>query len=251
MWKTYNINELDPRIIDVMIKRFPGQHVLLHELIDNDHYIVKQFFKPCNIPLDVINEVIVKIKYPLTSNRQPTDFHYFQAFRKWLWRCHKTFRNDFDFWQFASETAWLKMGDCEDSSILTGAGLQNMKTPYYIVFGKVWHEGKLLGLHAWVVFEHEGSWKLAETTLDSPYYSYHELPSVDITHNRWPVGSLIYEGLVMFNKKELKEWVEGSKVGERLREYMLASHKEKENIKKYKEMNKVYKLFWNKKLKVG
>jgi len=262
MWKKYRINELDPKDIDITEKRFNGQKTLLPELLDTEKFIVKEFFKPCLSPVAVINKVIAKIKYPLTSSGQPTDLHYFQAFRKWGWSCHKTFKNDYDFWQFASETIWLNMGDCEDSSILTGAGLELKQTSYFVVLGRVFklEEGfyRLLGYHAWVICYIANAWRLVETTLDTPYSSPYEMTPVNIRDNEWRVGDILYEAMVMFNKQELWEWVntllennlEEYYTGKILKEYMKKSKKEKESKKKYEELHKSYMKHLNKGSKV-
>jgi len=258
MWKKYKINEIDPKYLDIEEKRFKGQKVLLHELIDNDKWIIFLFFsegrKPLLHPLKVINRVIVYIKYPLDYRGNPTDFHYYQAFRKFWGRCIKTFKNDFDYWQFASETAWLGYGDCEDSSILTGAGLENLKLTricdYFVSLGAVYKDWRLLGYHAWVIVKIDKTWRLAETTLDTPYSNVTEMPAININTNKWKVGDILYEAMVLFNKEELWEWVEGSEVGERLREYLKKTHKEKESKRKYKEMHKSYMKYMKKGMKV-
>ena len=266
MWEKYDINKIDPEVLDVSSKRFEGQTVLLHELIDNLRYIIFKFFskndEPLMSPLEVINKVIVDIKYPLDARGNPTDFHYFQAFRRFLGRCMKTYRNDFDFFQFASETAWMKMGDCEDSSILTAAGLENLKAlgqcDYFVSFGAVYYQEQLLGYHGWVVVKINNVWRLVETTLDTPYSSEFEMVSIDINKNKWKVGELLYESFVLFNKEKLWEWVEGDddymtclyEAGDVLKQYLEKTHKEKETKKKYKEMSKAYMKFMNKKTKV-
>lgn len=167
MWVKYEIDKLKPEDLDVTVKRYNGQKTLLHELIDSDKYIIFDFFKDVPTPLGTVNKVIVKIKYPLDSLGQPTDFHYTQAFRSYLWRCQKTYRNDLDFFQFASETAWMLMGDCEDSSILTGAGLELLKAidicDYFIAFGKVFKKDIFLGYHGWVIMKVDGIWRLCLT----------------------------------------------------------------------------------------
>jgi len=240
MWKKYKIKELKPELIDVTGKRFDGQKTLLYELIDSDRFIVKSFFEGCLSQIAVINRVIVYIKYPLTAHGRPTDLHYFQAFRKWGWTCHKTFRNDFDYFQFASETAWLRMGDCEDSSILCAAGLELYKVPYFVAFGAVYRDYELLGYHAWVIAHLAKAWRLVETTLDEPFSSPYELPTINIHKNKWQIGDILYEAYILWNKEELWEWVEGSKMGEKLKEYLKKTHREKETKKKYRELSKSY-----------
>ncbi|RLJ03202.1 MAG: hypothetical protein DRP11_01415 [Candidatus Aenigmatarchaeota archaeon] len=258
MWIKYKMHELDPKAIDVTMKRFKGQKVLLYELIDCNRYIIVDFFKECENELDVINKVIKEIKYPLTSDKKPTDFHYFQAFKKWWWTCHKSFRNNYDYWQFASETAWLRMGDCEDSSILTGAGLEWFAKDYFIALGRVLRYGRLLGYHAWVIVNMYGAWRLVETTLDTPYSSPLEIPPIDIEKNKWQVGKLTYEALILFNRRELWVWSMKKSNSEKpedvvrkaLVDYMKRSHKEKESKIKYHEMHKSYMELLGKGIKV-
>ena len=268
MWVKYEIDKLPPQDLDVTVKRYDGQKTLLHELIDSDKYIIFDFFKDVPTPLGTVNKVIVKIKYPLDSLGQPTDYHYTQAFRSYLWRCQKTYRNDLDFFQFASETAWMLMGDCEDSSILTGAGLELLKAidicDYFIAFGKVFKKDIFLGYHGWVIMKVDGIWRLVETTLDTPYANIHEIPQIDISTNRWTVGDITYEALLLFNKKWLWEWSEGVSLSpsgdivnpsvktpkSTLEHYLEKTHREKENKKKYKEMSKSYTKLMGKATKV-
>ena len=249
MWKKYKMSELKPEQIDVTVKRFEGQKTLLYELIDVNRFIVQQYFAKCLTPLAVINKVIVDVKYPFTANNQPTDLHYYQAFRRWLWSCWKTFKNDYDYWQMASETAWLHMGDCEDSSILTGAGLDIKNCPYFVVLGAVYKDWRLLGYHGWTIAKIDNTWRLIETTLDTPYSSIDELTPIDINKNRWKVGEIVYEAMAMFNREELWEWVSGSETMSKLKEYMKVHKKLKENKKKWKALHDNYVKYLGKGIK--
>jgi hypothetical protein len=80
-----------------------------------------------------------------------------------------------DFWLFAEETLCLAIGDCEDSSILLASLLIAAGISPYVVrvaLGNVYAKGRLLGSHAWVVYQDEGGvWRLLESTLDAvpPY----------------------------------------------------------------------------------
>lgn len=265
MWRIIPIEKVPKEKLDVSIRRFSGQKVLLYELLD-DSYMTKSFFRGCVNVLSTVNNVINKIKYPLTSSGQPTDLHYYQAFRKWLWTCHKTFRNDYDYWQFAWETIWLGYGDCEDTSILCGSGLEllmrkmqnyysmffsNIKSiNYYVVLGAVFKDERLLGYHGWViVLCTDNNWHLVETTLDTPYTSINEIPVIDFDTNMWYVGDIMYEGYIIFNKREYGEWYMSEKPKMSLQEWLKIKRKMKECKKKYKALQNVYKKF-NKKLKV-
>lgn len=261
MWRRYNMDEIAPEAIDIgrYGKRFKGQVVPIYELIDDDHYIITKFFENLKRPLERINKVIKDVEYPLDALGMPTDYHYFQAFRNWLWSCKKTFRNELDFWQFASETAWLKMGDCEDSSILTAAGLEPLQKAllcsYFVALGRVWKDGQLLGGHAWVIVRIGEHWRLAETTLDTPYKSVDEMPIIDIGSNVWRVGkhgvTLEYEALVLFNKDELWEWedMESEEELAKLKIYLSMPRKHKEHRRKYIEMGRVWYAVYGKTLK--
>jgi len=254
MWVKFKMSEIDPSYLDISGKRFPEQDVLLYELVDYHKYIVKRFFKDCLSPTAVINTVIVKIKYPLDVRGNPTDFHYFQAFRRIWGSCIRSYRNEYDFFQFASETAWLRYGDCEDSSILTAAGLELKNTQYFVAFGAVYLYERLLGYHAWIVAKLDNVWRLVETTLDRPYQGIDEIPIININTNKWSVGDLLYEAYVLWNTEELWEWSEESKKVEKmiggLKKYLEKSFKDKEKKSKYKEMNKAYMKYMKKGLKV-
>lgn len=237
------MKELDPELLLITTKRFRDQLMLLPELIDEYAFEVKQFFKNCKTPLDAINKVIVKIKYPLDRFGNPTDFHYYQAFKNFIWGCKKCYRNDWDYWQKSSETAWLEMGDCEDSSILTAAGLELLKVPYFVAFGKVYKNATFLGYHAWIVTNVLG-WRLVETTLDQPYKTIHDIPAIDPGVNCWYVGAIKYEAMVLWNKRILRTWEENMSNPNpvrKLHDYMKASFKEKETKKKYRALNEEYK----------
>jgi len=174
----------------------------IRELIDVESWFLRQWFKDCNTWLDVVAKVIKEIQYPFDCFGRPTDLHYMQAFRKYPGRCHRSYKIEFDFWQKASETAFMKMGDCEDSSILLGAGLYLKGFAFWIEFGLVYvrenKQYRLLGGHAWVISKNEsGRWYLVETTLDKVPKRFPEVSENATVHH---VGKLKYEALLRFNK---------------------------------------------------
>jgi len=174
----------------------------IRELIDVESYFVREWFKDCKTWLDVVTKVIKEIQYPFDWFGRPTDLHYMQAFRKYPGRCHRSYKIEFDFWQRASETAFMKMGDCEDSSVLCGAGLYLKGYDFWVEFGLVYEvsngQCRLLGGHAWVISEREhGKWYLVETTLDKVPKRFPEVHEDAVYHY---VGRLRYEALLRFNK---------------------------------------------------
>jgi len=211
-------------------KRFPEQRISLLDLID-DTYLTRQFFKDLTL-LGAINKVLVEIDYPIFGKRI-SDFHYYQAFKTSWFGCYKSFANAEDYWQFAWETAWLKMGDCEDTSILLASYLEMHKYNYYICFGEVYHQNTLLGGHAWIVVEispPEGNWRLVETTLDEPIPNLNVLPQVDILFNDWYVDEIRYHAYIMINKRVIREYEPTGLIN--LKCYMKVRKKYKKNERK-------------------
>lgn len=261
MWKIRDIKDIPEKYFIVEKKRFSGQKVLFTELIDNS-YMTRQFFKNCESIVSVANKVITEIKYPLMNGNKPTDFHYYQAFKKPWFGCQKCFRNDFDYWQFAWETAWLGMGDCEDSSILCGAGYEILRNKmieiclyspcecpyidYYIVLGEVYYEDEFLGYHAWVIVKDiSDKWRLVETTLDTPYKDLSDIPRINFETNTWKIEELTYAGHIIINKRKYGEWIEEGIIMKCEKidfgKWKEIGRKEKENVKKYKYIRKAYK----------
>jgi len=144
----------------------------LSELIDFESYQVENFLGGAHSPVEVAEKVIRAIEYPLYLG-QPDDLHKLNNFHgKWC----KTESNDF--WQMASETAAIGIGDCEDSSILAVAGLRRFgltENEVYEVFGVVREadSGRVLGGHGWVLAilktdPEDTAFRLVESTLDTP-----------------------------------------------------------------------------------
>ena len=104
-----------------------------------------------------------------------------------------------EFWQYPAETLIIGIGDCEDTSILLGAILENLKYEYYIAIGKVYHDGELLGYHAWVQANIDKP-VLIETTLDKVPSSWIAIDNIGQVFTN--VGMIEYEAMLLFNKKE-------------------------------------------------
>jgi len=192
------------RVPSHFAKRFYSCEI--RELIDVESWFVHEWFSDCKTWLDVVKKVITEIKYPLDWAGRPTDFHYLQAFRKYPAKCMRTYRVERDFWQKASETAFMGLGDCEDSSILCGAGLYLKGYKFWIEVGVVYVKinatYKALGGHAWVISENDSrKWVLVETTLDKVPKRF---PEVNPDAFRHYVGKLMYEAVIRFNKYNIQ-----------------------------------------------
>jgi len=107
-WIKYPIDIINPYDLDIGFKRYPNVKMHILELFDKDSLQVKDFFRECVDELSIINKVIKEIKYPLTWLGKPNDEHVYCAFKKFILTYHKCFVNNVDYWQKASETAWLK-----------------------------------------------------------------------------------------------------------------------------------------------
>jgi hypothetical protein len=107
-----------------------------------------------------------------------------------------------DFWLFADETLSLGVGDCEDTAILLAAMLVASGISRYCVrvaLGYLYEGPKLLGSHAWTVYQDEGGiWRLLESTLDAVPPS---LPSADALAT--PGGPRYYHPDFCFNGEHL------------------------------------------------
>ena len=202
----------------VYAKRFYSFKI--NELIDLESWYLKKWFSNCKTWLDVVAKVIKEIKYPLDCFGRPTDYHYLQCFRKYPAKCYRTYKIDADFWLKASETAFYKMGDCEDSSVLCGAGHDLLGYMYWIEFGIVKKRGQVLGGHAWEIsVDDSKTWRLVESTLDKVPRKF---PVVDPDSYVHKVGELEYEAFIRFDsafcevRKDLVKYVNdgGDIVGE-------------------------------------
>ena len=155
--------------------------IRLNELLDYGSYLVKEFVRDTPDARALADKVIRTIEYPFHGG-QPDDTHIYNAYHgKW---CRTI---TLDYWQSASETAALKIGDCEDSTILGVAGSLLLGKEAYVVFGYVEEfrrspasgEGywEVVGGHAWYyVRDPEGfgdnEFHYVESTLDTPPEEY-------------------------------------------------------------------------------
>ena len=145
----------------------------LNELLDYDSYQVEEFIQGCPNAKVLADKIIRVIEYPF-HHGQPDDLHVWNAFHgKW---CRRV---ELDFWQAASETAAMKIGDCEDSSILGVAGSLLLGKEAYEVFGYVEdvRTGEILGGHGWYYVKDpdgfgDDEFHYVESTLDAPPESY-------------------------------------------------------------------------------
>jgi len=152
----------------------------LNELIDYNSYQIEKYVDGVETPKDLADKVIREVKYPF-HHGIPDDLHVWNAFHGK--KCYKVHA---DFWQKGSETAFIKMGDCEDSSILYVTAARKMgvdSKDVFVVFGYVEDEnGKFLGGHAWVYVRHPSFGKkgfvYVETTLDEPPKDYPRVPAI-------------------------------------------------------------------------
>ena len=142
----------------------------LNELIDYNSYQIEKYVEGVENAKQLADKVIKDVEYPF-HHGVPDDTHILNCFRGK--RCYKVKE---DFWQKGSETAFMKMGDCEDSSILYVTAARKMgvsEKNVYVVFGYVQREsGELLGGHGWVYVRDSSfgdkKFHYVETTLDEP-----------------------------------------------------------------------------------
>ena len=144
------------------------------ELFDYQSYQVQEFIRGCGTPRVLADKVIRAIEYPFYQGR-PDDLHILNCYHgKWCRRI------DLDFWQKASETAAIGIGDCEDGTFLFVAGARAMGVPedkVYATLGAVQdvRTGEIIGYHAWAVIEDPSfgdGWRYVESTLDVPPKEY-------------------------------------------------------------------------------
>jgi len=152
----------------------------LNELIDPDTYQIEKYIEGVENPKQLADKVIRDVEYPF-HHGAPDDLHTLNNFHGK--RCYKVKE---DFWQKGSETAFMKMGDCEDSSILYVTAARKMGISpenVYVVFGYVEREnGEFLGGHGWVYVRDKSfgddKWHYVETTLDEPPEKYPVVPDI-------------------------------------------------------------------------
>lgn len=160
---------------------------------------------------------------------QPDDKHIWNAYHGGYKRCITV---DLDFWQKASETLSVKVGDCEDSSIAFVACARNFLNPKYVfeAFGLVRdaNTGAVLGGHGWALSHNipDEKFRLYESTLDEPPLRYPEVPDVA---KPFTLGNVVYEPEWLWNDKEFT--VVGTM------DYRERKKKEKETEEKYEALS--------------
>lgn len=172
----------------------------LNELVDKDSLIVKEYVEEKTLT-EVAEAIIREVRYPLHLG-QPDDKHIWNAFHggyKWC----KTV--NLDFWQKASETLAIKVGDCEDSSIAFVACARTCleSSEVYEAFGLVRdaNTGVVLGGHGWVLSKGlpDDKFRLYESTLDEPPLRYPEVPDIA---KPFTLGNVVYEPEWLYNDQE-------------------------------------------------
>jgi hypothetical protein len=203
----------------------------LCDLVDLFSYQINEY--SLNLPNDpkaVADAVIRDIRYPFHLG-QPDDSHLWNSFHGSYKFC-KTVH--LDFWQKASETAFIKVGDCEDSSIL-GTALSGKLVgaeEVYEVFGVVVDAdtGAILGGHGWYICYWDGKWHLVESTLDTPPKDY---PLITHFKEPYTLSTVIYYPMELWNWKHYEEL---SPIGE----YLNLGFKSKERREKYEAIQKAW-----------
>jgi len=217
----------------------------LDEFLRSDE-VVKRFADKLKTIREICEFVITQFDYPLRFGA-PTDVHKNNWFSGLC--CHQI---TLDYWQTASETLrTLRLnrlkgkkgyGDCEDTSILFVALMQEKCYEAYECLGLVYRGDELLGGHGWAIFKDEvGVWRLYESTLDQPPEYPNGYPIVDPSSNEYRVGDLRYVAWVKFNRHEYYEWIEG---GEKsmMTLYLNLTRRMKERRRKYEEIGKAWNL---------
>lgn len=210
--------------------------ILLNELLDFNSLPIKDYIKDVSTPKALADKIIRDIEYPFYLGR-PDDTHILNCFHgKW---CKKI---TLDFWQPASWTAVIKIGDCEDSSILYVASAEAMDVSdedVYEVFGYVLDAKtqSLLGGHGWVYVRHKSfgddSWRYVETTLDIPPAEYPKVPDINKPFN---YQNIILVPEILWNSSKYIELMVES-----MRYYSLKK-RDKESKKKYEAIQKAFEI---------
>lgn len=203
----------------------------LNELVDLfSHQVNVYSLKLPDDPKAVADAVIRDIEYPFHLG-QPDDTH--------IWNCyHGSYkfckRVDLDFWDKASEVAFIKVADCDGSSMLFTAlaGKLVGADGVYEIFGVVKdaNTGEILGGHAWSVCKWGGQWHLVESTLDVPPVEY---PVIIHYKAPYKLGEIVYEPMNLFN---WKHYLEISPIGR----YLALGFKAKASRKKYEAIQKAW-----------
>jgi transglutaminase-like putative cysteine protease len=142
----------------IVSKRYPGERHYITEFVQpGTASVVELAARIANMPgdfaMNCLRWVKQRIQYPSgPGGTECVDWHYYEAFRvfdedgqrKVLAQRWAT-----DFWQFPAETLSLKMGDCEDGSILLCSLLRTRvsEEDVFVTVGRHQWEG-----HAWVTY---------------------------------------------------------------------------------------------------
>lgn len=173
----------------------------LNQLFDVASPVVLEYVEKYPSIKAIADAIIINIAYPFHMG-QPDDTHVWNAFhgnQKWCKRI------DADFWQKASETVAVKVGDCEDSSIAfvtcalaKGLAFENV----YEAFGIVRDAStkQILGGHGWSYSKMipDENFRCYESTLDTPPAEY---PVVEDIKVPFKLGDIEYVPEWLFNVK--------------------------------------------------
>ena len=238
-------------------KRFEKR--FLYELVTFENKWINDFINDVglNTAKDILEFIISEIDYPFSRLGRPCDTHIWNSFDGKA--CFKIID---DYWQTAYETLLIwklnakrgkkGYGDCEDVSIATQALLESINVPSYVCFGQVFKKEQLLGGHAWVIAELEGSWRLCEMTLDVPPLYPSGYPVVDPNSNVYSFGDFRYEAWIKWSSKEYFEWIpsHGVNMSSMFERYVRFDRKDKHSKKKLIRLRKGYRE-WLKKVHVA
>jgi len=196
----------------------------LNELVDlDDHQVGKYLETIKDDPKAVADAVINDVQYPFHLG-QPDDHHVWNCFHGEYKFCKTVL---LDFWQKASETAVMRVGDCEDSSVLyvALAGKLVGAEDVFEVLGLVKDAdtGQILGGHGWAVCRWDNKWHLIESTLDVPPEEY---PIMEDYRRPYTIGKWVYDPMVLFNWDNCLEIIP-------LATYLKLTFKAKETRQKY------------------
>ena len=141
----------------IVAKRYQGEKHFLTEFVQpNTASVITLLGRIQKMPGDFaancLNWVRSNIEYP-NGNAECVDWHYYEAFRiKGPNGQREVLRTKWatDFWQFPAETMSLKMGDCEDGSILLCSLLRHeySEQDVFVTIGRFENMG-----HAWVTLQ--------------------------------------------------------------------------------------------------
>jgi hypothetical protein len=148
--------------------------IYLNELIDWYSYPVKEYVKDKRSAKEVVDSLIIDIRYPMYMGR-PDDTHVLNMYHgKFKW-CRKI---DEDFWDKASMILGTnKVADCDGSAIVAVACLRAFglkPEDVFVAFGSVRDAATnaILGGHAWTYARDPSfgtdKYVLCEMTLDTP-----------------------------------------------------------------------------------